>query len=668
MGPDELKKESRFDEPPNTESPTNDGLLLSQRGAHIERDEAAELLDKFPELALFRDSEKQTWVIDSERLARFHQSLAISPPPSSSTNDNSAGLGLFNRQSLYSPPTSTSFEKCGVESTGLLGPDVCIPSLFSPKLLEKIGATEYAALTARSTEHFDFEESAILLEEIFERKFRDEVQVLCVRIKAPEGINIDRSMSGNALLSSCNYQRDEARRAERDKVGHRVRVEQLGIEGIHQPEYVDLRHLTVLRPVFTFNRLDLSGLPLDWIKKGAPHEKRVILFEDSSQGFAIIKNGAGGIFLHSDAPIMQAAIASSDIDREDNLVDLFDSNFSQFISLVGKSRDIALYHLEEQLTSSSGPGNIHAVAQAIIEEGSEVYIKSSRTSGGKRVINVRPDEFNRPKILSDSPEVGEFLSTLVRDAAMLANREDWPPPLIDSAEKSLACTATLVDFLAALIGEMKAPIIERAIPAMRLSTEHGREKIEFRMILQGDETLKVAGHYAKASLNDVAGNISIGGYGRKTRDAIAGLYRQELGARYHDDRISKKIDETYNQLISVAEDLGNKFAKSSKEDSLDAARNMNDFAIDICPVWNQEKDSIEFYLLEIQEGYRCTALTQVEPEMAENVANFNARTKERLRKEDAEAKSLKNLLMRQRLFELGFSDTQKAPSSGQSAE
>jgi len=270
---------------------------------------------------------------------------------------------------------------------------------------------------------------------------------------------------------------------------------------------------------------------------------------------------------------------------------------------------------------------------------------------------VRPDALNGPKILSDSPEVGEFLCKLVSDTAMLADKEIWHPLQTELAEKRLACTATVVDFLASLIGHMKAPIVERAIPAMRLRTESGREKIEFRMILQGDETLTVAGHYAKASLHDVAGNISIGGYGRRTRDAIEGLYRQELGAHYHEERILKKIDETYNQLISVAEELGNKLAKSSKEGSLSATRSMNDFAIDICPVWNKERDSIELHLLEIQYGYASSGLTQVEPQMAANVANFKARTDARRRIEDAEAKARRMDKQRKLLFELGFKNT-----------
>jgi len=386
MGPDELQKESGSGTPHHTEKQTSECLSLPQRKEHAESDAATELLGRFPELALFRDEENKTWVVDGERLDRFRQSLPSSSLLSSSTHDSSDSLSLFSRDTRYRIPEPTNFKECGCENTGPLKDDVYIPDVLSPALLEKLGFKEYAELAAKDIEDFASEGSDIFREDELAEIFRAEVQVICVRIKPPDEIEIDRSEFGDSLLRTCQNLLNEARKAKRDKVGQREEVESLDVPLLHQPEWVDLRDLTVLRPVLTFNHLDLSGLPLDWIKQGAAHEKRVILFEDSTQGFAIIKNGDGRIFLHSDVPIIQSAIELSDIDREENLPELFDANFAHFISLLRKSDEIVLYHLQEQSKPSSDPREVYVVAQAIIAEGSEFYIKSSRSSGGERIV------------------------------------------------------------------------------------------------------------------------------------------------------------------------------------------------------------------------------------------------------------------------------------------
>jgi|GEM_PF-3460115 len=650
MGLDEAHQDVRSGVAPHTKEQTGNDLVLPQCEHRAVVDDAVRLLEEFPALALFRDREKNTWAITEDRLARFRQLLGVSAQPLSTTDNGTPAPGLFDTQRHYSTTTSATLRGCSIEVTGPLEKHDYLPALISPQLLRKIGFEEYAATIESNCTDGTSEEQEISAELILEQQFLDEVKVLCVRIKPPTGVEIDRSSSGEMLLSTCQELLGESQRAGRDKVAQRNTVNQLGVDQLHQPQYLDVRALTTRQPVVTFSHLNLSEFPLDWIKEGTPEEKRVILFEDSTQGFAVIRTEKC-IFLHSDSSAMQAAIRVSEIDRRDNLPELFDIHFADFTALLSKNNDIKIQHLQQQVRHAGDSEEVKVVARAIISDNSELYVKSTRTSGGELIINVRPDEFSKPRILSDSAEVGYFLGKLARAADLLTNPGDKHPIHLQAAEQQLTCTESLADLLASLMNQMKAPIVERAIPAIRLKTESGDEKIEFRLILQGDKTLKVAGHYAKASLNDVAGNISIGGYGRRTRDAIARLYRQELGTRYHEERILGKIDQTLSQLISVAEDLGNKFAKSLKADKLEGKRGMKDFAVDICPVWNQEKDSIELHLLEIQYGYAYSGLTQVEPEMAKAVADFKASMDEQLRRKAEENEVRKRSKLMGQLFE-----------------
>jgi hypothetical protein len=663
MGPKEARQGPRGETSAEIGEQSEGRLALPQHAVNSVVDEAAEILEQFPVLALFRDQEKKTWAITEEKLAEFRTLAEISARPNSNTNEAGPDFPLFDRQSRYNPATSASFNGCGFEVVGLLRDNDYIPALLSPALLRKLGATEYAELSEKSAEESSAEPNYVL-ETQLDQRFREEVDVLRVQIKPPEGIEVDRAMSGEDLLRDCTKLQSEGIRAGRDKVGQRARVEQLEIQDLHQPDYADIRALTPTQRVFTFSQTDLSGLPLEWLKECPADGKRVILFEDSTQGFALVRDGERS-FLHSDNHALQTAIGLRDIAKGDCPADLFDNNLEDFLTNLRRDNSFKLHHLERQLQPGSASEEVSAAARAIISDGSELYVKSTRTAGGQLIVNIRPDELARPRILSDSPEVGDFLFKLAKDAS---GGKDLPQVLAAYRDKKLACTASLTDFLVALVERMEAPIVERAIPAMRLRTENGDEKIEFRMILQGDDTLEVTGHYAKASLNDVAGNISIGGYGRRTKEAIAGLCKQELGTIYHDERILGKIDETYNQLLSVAGRFGNTFAKSLREDKLGGRNNMRDFAVDICPVWNPEKHSIEFHLLEVQYGYKYAGLTQVEPEMAHNVGDFRVRLEERLRSEAAEAKSRRESRVKMRLFEQLFSGATKDPGSGSAAE
>lgn len=633
-------------------------------------DESVELLRKHPALEIFRDNEKRTWVISEERLAKFRQAFNLSPFQDSGTtdtNDKSTDQTLFDKMSHYTPAASLSLDGYGVEVAGILREGDDIQELCSPALLRKIGATEYAEYIERQSndldsDNDDYEEETRLIND-----FLRTVEVLRVTIKSPQGLEIERAISGELLLEECNKQLHEAAIAGRDKVGQRSRVGQLQIDNLHQPEFLDIRALSPSQREITFNKIDLSEIPLDWIKEEVQGKRRVILFEDSTQGFAVINNGSN-IFLHSDSAEMQKAINLYSINNDDYPLDLFKNSYNRFISMLRNGSAIKVHHLQKEIEPGSDSSEVKAVAHAIISEGSELYVKSTRTSRGQLIINVRPDEWARPRILSDSPEVGEFLDQL---AEVASTDEAQPAFLAGSVQKKLACIGSLTNFLASLIDRMEAPIVERAIPVMRLKTEDGGEKIEFRMILQGDETLTVRGNYAKASLNDVAGNISIGANSRKTKDTIKMLYEQELASTHSPEQISQKTETTYDQLIAVAEHLGNSFADSLRHERLGGRNNMNDFAVDICPVWNSASSRIEFHLLEIQYRYGYTGLMNVEPEMAKDVAEYKAHTEERLGREAAEADKKRELFSTQQRLKklLGILSTgSKDPKGSHSAD
>ena len=170
---------------------------------------------------------------------------------------------------------------------------------------------------------------------------------------------------------------------------------------------------------------------------------------------------------------------------------------------------------------------------------------------------------------------------------------------------------------------METPIIEEEIPVARYTTKLGVEKCEFRAIFQGLDTPELVGSYAKASLKDIAANISIAGRGRHTVQVIRGIMQQRLEGKYDQTEINSRATKTLERFEQSVTQFATDFA-----DKLSTITPLKDFAVDVVPTWNTETDDIDFYLLEVQYAYGYEGLRAVAPGTAAQVTSFKEKKAE----------------------------------------
>jgi hypothetical protein len=138
--------------------------------------------------------------------------------------------------------------------------------------------------------------------------------------------------------------------------------------------------------------------------------------------------------------------------------------------------------------------------------------------------------------------------------------------------------------------------------------------------MQGHDELKLVAHYAKASLSDIAANISLGGRGRATKQVVRGIFQQQLAGVMPQEEINQRAGESLSKLTTMAETFAREFAKEVVKSGV--TRSLNDFAVDICPVWDAEAQDLRYVLLEVQYGYAFEGLRHISPEKADEVQEF----------------------------------------------
>jgi hypothetical protein len=181
---------------------------------------------------------------------------------------------------------------------------------------------------------------------------------------------------------------------------------------------------------------------------------------------------------------------------------------------------------------------------------------------------------------------------------------------------------------------MKTPIVEEQINATRVRMREGSLKAEFRMIFQGQEELKLVGHYAKASLSDVAANISLGGRGRSTEQVIRAIFQQELKGKVRQAEINQRAGTSFLKVQDVAQTFAREFAKELAKSQ--SQRRLVDFAIDLIPVWDVETQDLRVFLLEVQFGYRFKGLESISSEKARQVQSFRDELLGKRRRQEAD--------------------------------
>ena len=596
-------------------------------------DPCEQLLLEHPELTTFREGD--TWVIDQRRLSSFLAAAQILPSVEAVSHADDLAC-LFGDQRTYTPAKPRTFIGHSVKEQGYLDIEDDLTPCIGLEVLRKLGAHELADHTEGLLDDLDTEDYNKTTD--LQGAFLDTHAIRRFVIEPPDGVEIERTKLGPNLLQSAEGALKEELRAGRDKVSQRRLVSELAVEGLHQPSFVDVRELTPRQPLAVFQRTNLSALPVDWITEAPAGEKRILVFEDAAQGFMIINDGED-IFLHSDNEYVAALISGWELDRPDLPKDIFPSAYKNFCEQMSGEKGPPVYLFEKELIGAPDRDNFLEAAHSLINHGSNTFIKSTRTAGGQLVVNLQFDPAGEPGIHSNSPEIGHALLSLVSQHKNVKFWRDLDPSNhADSTHFKIAASklqelCTMPGSLKHLMMFMEAPIIEESIPVMRLEKGNESLKIEFRICLQGEDELSIAGHYAKASPNEVAANISLGGGALKTYEAIEGLHQQMLSGLFSKEEILQRSQGAYASLMSIALEFGEKYANELRQRGLGGAVNMRDFAVDICPVWDKKTDSMAFYLLEVQYGYGYKGLQDVDPEMAATVTAFKEKLAETLKEQ-----------------------------------
>ncbi len=77
------------------------------------------------------------------------------------------------------------------------------------------------------------------------------------------------------------------------------------------------------------------------------------------------------------------------------------------------------------------------------------------------------------------------------------------------------------------------------------------------------------------------------------------------------EEIEQRVAKSFDCLVEEVTLIARKCASYYRE--VFSSRQLNDFALDICPVWDSERGSLRFAFLELQFAYGFSGLTATEP-------------------------------------------------------
>lgn len=566
------------------------------------------LLSVYPELSNFWDG--SGWIVTADRLARAAKPLGIKASP----HDPSETVALFD--------TAIPYDILAIERISGARIKRQSDTLFIEETLgDNLAMTLALELNAkRNADNF------LPLEALCE--------VRLFQVATPEGISVDRTLVGDALVERILPIRSEAIRVLADKVAQRNLVATVTSSAIEQPRYVDARGVNPPDTCLEFRDISFRQFPIGEIARTPASAKKIWVFEDCRQGFAVVSDGKRQ-YVYSDSPLVRELIASNQLDQATSKKRGFSSRLEHFLEQLSGTGHYGVCLLKSAPELDRERLDL---ARSVIAHKGECFVKSSRSSDGILVACVRGGAEREAVIQSDSVEVGELLKHYVlhiesiRQAARRPDLTALEKVALHEQVEAVRRRISMAGFLERTIACMEAPIVEEAIPVARLSVPEGFEKVECRLIFQGQAEIELAGHYCKASSNQTAANIACGGHSRRTYDVIYGLHRQHLEGSLSQDEIDKRAEASFASLTEQATNLARECASFYRK--VMPRRQLNDFALDICPVWDSTRGTLRFMFLETQFTYGFSGLAATEPPMigptheelmADRIARFKSR-------------------------------------------
>lgn len=448
------------------------------------------------------------------------------------------------------------------------------------------------------------------------------------RLNTPHASKIDRAVDPeDNALDACKALEDTIQKFV-DKAGQRATTETLHHTGIYNPRYQDIRMINPPPNIIHCKDIDISSVPTaDEIietVENAPGENHIWIVENEVQGFVVVHED-NDLYVRSLNNAISGDINFAGASCDDNPPSLNERKdaLREFFELLKNRSQLSMAFLAKEQPSPYDP---QQVVQEIQAHPTPLFIKGTRTSGGALVVRHTRLPTGESILESDSPEFGNSLSITLQSLKRTLSFSDANASLTNQLLPNFLSRCSSAGTLKRILGHMETPIIEEEIPVARYTTKLGIEKCEFRAIFQGSDTPELVGSYAKASLKDIAANISIAGRGRHTVQVIRGIMQQRLEGKYDQTEINSRATKTLERFEQSVTQFATGFA-----DKLSTVTPLRDFAVDVVPTWNTETDDIDFYLLEVQYAYGYEGLRAVAPGTAEQVTSFKEK-KAQLRK------------------------------------
>jgi len=300
------------------------------------------------------------------------------------------------------------------------------------------------------------------------------------QLVAPKKIALDRGIVGDALVERLTPIRNEIIRALADKVAQRNLVATVPDAGLDQPRYIDARSLTPPDTFAEFRHPSFDVFPIREIARTPVTAKRLWIFEDCRQGFAVVSDGKRQ-YVHSENPLVRGLISTHKLEAGLCSKRGFSGRLARFLEELSAHEKYGVCLLRR---TPSLYERRRSAARSVLAHPGEVYVKSSRSSDGILVLRVRGGAQQDAVIQSNSSEVGELLKQYllsldsVRGASSRRELGVLERVALHDQILTVRKRATMDGFLERAMSCMEAPIVEESIPVARLLTPEGAEKVE----------------------------------------------------------------------------------------------------------------------------------------------------------------------------------------------
>ena len=374
-----------------------------------------------------------------------------------------------------------------------------------------------------------------------------------------------------------------------DKVSQRSIVSTLDTT-IRQPDFFDIRSFSHPPKIRSIDGCNVAPL------------QDVITSKAKQPGDFLVATSAQAAFARIDGTYyVMNGLASGVLEEE------------RFHQLVGSLAKEVFIRVPETTTTQ---GDVSRALTSLMSDEGVYYLKSTRSSGGAGIVKITVTEGDI-RVESESPDTIRAFTHMLesyRSTLSAVGNPSIPAHMTSTfLEKVQGFQEPVAHLLGRYIASLDCPILERAIPSERVF--QNKERAEFRVIIQGGA---VTGAYTKVSPSDIAANISLSGRGEAISTVVADIIARRLPDLSPEEQKARTL-EIEAEILSSALSLGEQFAR---ELAATHQHSISDYAIDLIPSWNESKNQLDLYFLEVQYSYAWSGLEAVDPEAAARVVAY----------------------------------------------